>query len=61
MESKTKLDIIATKDGKHYHQSMTYDEWMKFCKTKKKNGFIYIAYELGYETHVLQNEKKPSI
>lgn len=48
------LEVIATKDGKHYIQYMDRAEWAVF---KKKKGYKYIAYQKGFSQYKLENVK----
>ena len=46
------IEIIAIKNGKYWKTIMTVREWQNF---KKKKGFRYIAYEIGYSQFKLEN------
>lgn len=49
------LEIIATKDDKHYISFMNSIEWLNFRKNKMKPGFRYIAYQKGFSSYKLEN------
>jgi hypothetical protein len=48
----TEIEIIAIKNGKYYKQIMTVWQWQHF---KKKKGFRYKAYELGFSQYKTEN------
>lgn len=49
------LEIIATKDDKHYISYMNLTEWLNFRKCKMKSGFTYKAYQKGFSSYKLEN------
>lgn len=53
-KNKNDIEVIATKNGKHYIQHMTAAEWSNF---KKKPRFSYIAYQKGFSQFKLENNK----
>lgn len=48
---ETKIEIIATKENKHYKMIMTVAEWKMF---KKKIGFKYQSFQLGFSKFSLE-------
>lgn len=44
------IEVIAIKDNKAYKSIMTISEWKTL---KKKKGYRYIAYQLGFSNFVL--------
>lgn len=44
------IEIIAinTNTGETIKKVMLYDDWLIFHKTKRKKGFIYIPYKIGF-------------
>ena len=51
----TVIEIIATKNGKHYKMVMTVEQW-KYKERKKK--YKYQEYQLGFSQYKLENETK---
>jgi hypothetical protein len=49
------LEIIATKNGKHYISYMSQIEWLEFLRTKKQKGFMYQAFQVGFSSFELEN------
>jgi len=53
------LEVIATKEGKHYKLEMCSSDWYNFLKHKKKKGFKYLSYQKGFSQYKLEsNEPK---
>lgn len=46
------IEIIAinTNTGEIVKKIMTQDSWLIFHKTKRKKGFIYIPYKIGFSS-----------
>ncbi len=44
------IEVIAinTKTMEISKKIMLYDEWLIFHRTKRKKGFIYIPYKIGF-------------
>lgn len=44
------IEIIAvnTNTGEIIKKIMIYNDWLIFSKTKRKKGFIYIPYKIGF-------------
>jgi hypothetical protein len=44
------IEIIAINlnTGDTMKKIMLYDDWLVFHKTKRKKGFIYIPYKIGF-------------
>lgn len=44
------IEIIAIniETGEILKKIMLYDDWLIFHKTKRKKGFIYIPYKIGF-------------
>lgn len=45
------IELIASKEGKHWKILMTISEWRNF---KKKPGFTYLAYQIGFSQYKLE-------
>lgn len=54
VNSDQTIEVIATKNGKHYIQYMTISEWENFNKQKRKVGYSYKAYQKGYSQFKLE-------
>jgi len=52
--SNTPVDVIATKDCKHFLSQMTFGEWQVL---KKKSGFYYQCFQKGFHQFILENKK----
>jgi hypothetical protein len=48
------IEVIATKNDKHYIQYMTISEWDSFNKQKRKAGYNYKAFQKGYSQFKLE-------
>ena len=44
------IEVIAIKDNKYYKSIMTYAEYRKL---KRKKGFCYLAFQLGYSAFTI--------
>lgn len=51
------IEIIAinTETGEIIKKIMTQDSWLIFHKTKRKKGFIYIPYKIGFSSFLIKN------
>lgn len=54
VNSDQTIEVIATKNGKHYIQYMTISEWENFNKQKRKTGYSYKAFQKGYSQFKLE-------
>jgi len=48
----TTIEVIATKNGKHYKQVMTMEKWQSF---EKKPGFTYQTFQAGFSQFKTEN------
>ena len=48
---ETLIEIIVTKDQKHYKIEMTVSNWKNY---KKKDGFEYKAFQLGFSQYKIE-------
>lgn len=55
LEDSEKVEVIASKDGKDYKSIMIFGLWKVL---KKKNGFSYRAYQIGFSQFKLENDNK---
>jgi hypothetical protein len=46
------IEVIAIKNGKYWKSIMTIRDWKKF---KKKAGYKYLAYEIGFSQYKTEN------
>jgi len=53
--SNNDIEVIATKNNKHYKKIMKLNDWLKFIKEKSNNGFTYKAYQIGFSQYKLEN------
>jgi cobalamin biosynthesis Co2+ chelatase CbiK len=51
LSPETIVEIIATKNGKHYKKEMTVKEWKGFLR---QNGFSYTVYQKGFSQFKLE-------
>ena len=54
LNSNEIIEVIATKNDRHYIQYMTISEWDTFNKQKRKVGYTYKAFQKGYSQFKLE-------
>lgn len=54
------IEVIATKNGKHYKLEMNSSDLFNFLKDKKKEGYKYLAYQKGFSQYKLESNGKKS-
>ncbi len=52
LSKDTPIEVIATKNGKHFKQVMTIAKWQSF---EKKPGYSYKTYQLGFSQFQTEN------